>query len=352
MPATPLYRRLELNFHTQYAEVKERARTELELLPGTPGTLTLRSIKGQGYWYRRYKAVAGKEVEDFVCRQSDSAALQAMQTRMDAAVWMQSQVRQLRALGMQVADKDAARLLVELHNRQLFAGGLAVVGSLAFMSLLNELGAVAVAARTQDIDLARRQALKLAAPVSFLQTVQATLLEFFPVPGLASGAPSTSVKRPGAEGLRVDLLVPGAVLGSVVPVPELAWHAQTVPFFDYLLQAPRASAVLAGSHCIPANLPDPARFLWHKLYSSTQRHSDTAKARKDLQQAAVLAAVLSDLEDGALEQAAAAAPGPVMEAARTRLPALQELLAAHPAAVDALRAAMRWPPSVPVHRAS
>jgi hypothetical protein len=37
MPATPVYRRLELNFHTQYAEVKERARTEPELLPGTPG---------------------------------------------------------------------------------------------------------------------------------------------------------------------------------------------------------------------------------------------------------------------------------------------------------------------------
>jgi hypothetical protein len=213
MPATPLYRRLELNFHTQYAEVKERARTEPELLPGTPGSLTLRSIKGQGYWYRRYKAVAGKEVEDFVCRQADEAARQAMQARVDAAVWMQSQVRQLRALGMQVADKDAARLLVELHNRQLFAGGLAVVGSLAFMSLLNELGAVAVAARTQDIGLARRQTLKLAAPVSFLQTVQATLLEFFPVPGLAPGAPSTSMKRPGAEGLRVDVLVPGAVLG-------------------------------------------------------------------------------------------------------------------------------------------
>ena len=27
MPAKPLYRRLELNFHTQYAEAKERART-------------------------------------------------------------------------------------------------------------------------------------------------------------------------------------------------------------------------------------------------------------------------------------------------------------------------------------
>ncbi len=294
MPAARLYRRLELNFHTQYAEAKERARTELALLPGTPGSLTLRTIKGQGYWYRRYKAVAGKEVEDFVCRQADAAAQQAMQGRMEAAAWMQAQVRQLRLLGMQVADKDLARLLVELHNRQLFAGGLALVGTLAFMSLLNELGAVAVAGRTQDIDLALRQALKLAAP-----------------------------------------------LGGLVPIPELAWHAQTVPFFDYLLHAPRGGAVLAGGHCIPANLPDPARFVWHKLYSSTQRHADTAKARKDLQQAAVLAAVLSDLEDGALEEAAAAAPAPVLQAAHTRLPALLDLLAAHPAAGEALQAALR-----------
>lgn len=341
MPAAPLYRRLELNFHTQYAEVKERARTEPELLPGTPGTLSLRTIKGHGYWYRRYKAVAGKEVEDFICRQDEEVDQQAMQGRIEAAVWMQSQVRQLRTLGLQVADKDVARLLVELHNRRLFAGGLALVGTLAFMSLLNELGAVAIAARTQDIDLARRQALKLAAPVSFLETVQATLLEFFPVPGLAPSAPSTSVKRPGAEGLRVDVLVPGAEIGGVMPVPELVWHAQTVPFFDYLLQAPRAGAVLAGGHCIPANLPDPARFVWHKLYSSTRRHSDTAKARKDLQQAALLAAVLSDSEDGALEEAAAAAPTEVLEAAHTRLPALKDLLAAHPAAVEALHAAMR-----------
>jgi hypothetical protein len=341
MPATPLYRHLELNFHTQYAEARERARTELELLPGTPGTLTLRTITGQGYWYRRYKAVAGKEVEDFVCRQDDEAARQAMQQRINAAIWMQSQVRQLRALGMQVTEKDAARLLVELHNRRLFAGGLVLVGTLAFMSLLNDLGALAMAARTQDIDLARRQALKLAAPVHFLDIVQATPLEFSPVPGLAPSTPSTSVKRPGAEGLRVDVLVPGEEIGGVKPVPELAWHAQTVPFFDYLLQAPRAGAVLAGGHCIPANLPDPARFVWHKLYSSTKRHSETAKARKDLQQAAVLAAVLADLEDGALEEAAAAAPREVLEAANARLPALKELLAEHPAAVDAVQAALQ-----------
>lgn len=343
MPAAPLYRRLELNFHTQYAEVKERASTELELLPGTPGSLSLRTVTGRGYWYRRYKAVVGKEVEDFVCRQDDEADRQAMHERINAANWTQSQVRQLRALGMQVADKDVARLLVELHNRRLFAGGLALVGSLAFMSLLNELGVLALAAKTQDVDLARRQPLKLAAQVSFLDAVQATPLDFFPVPGIAPGAPCTSVKRPGAEGLRVDVLVPGDKIGATRHVPELVWHAQTVPFFEFLLQAPRAGAVLAGGHCIPVNLPDPARFVWHKIYSSTQRRADSAKARKDLQQAAVLAAVLAETEDGALEQAAAAAPKEVLRAANARLPALRDLLAAHPTAIEALHAALSVP---------
>lgn len=336
MPARTLYRRLELNFHTQYAEVKERARTESGLLPGTPGTLTLRRGTGQGYWYRRYKAVAAKEVEDFVGKEDDEPAREAMHQRIEAATWTQGQVRQLRALGMQVADKDVARLLVELHNRRLFEGGLVLVGTLAFMSLLNELGVVALAARTQDIDLARRQALKLATPVPFLETVQSTLLQFIPVPGLGRGAPSTSVERPGPEGLRIDVLTPGPEIGEVKPVPELAWHAQTVPFFDYLLENPWSGAVLAGGHCVPANLPQPARFVWHKLFSSTMRHSDTAKARKDLQQAAVLAAVLAESEGGALEEAAAGAPQEVLRAAKARLPQARELLEAHPAAVEEL----------------
>jgi hypothetical protein len=340
MPAPTLYRRLELNFHTQYAEVNERVRTESALLPGTPGTLTLRTGTGQGYWYRRYKAVAAKEVEDFVCKEDDEPTRAAMQQRIEAAAWTQGQVRQLRTLGMQVADKDAARLLVEFHNRRLFDAGLALVGTLAFMSLLNELGVVAVAARTQDIDLARRQALKLATPVPFLDAVQSTLLEFVPVPGLGRGAPSTSVKRAGPEGLRVDVLTPGPEIGQVRPVPELAWHAQTVPFFDYLLENPRAGAVLAGGHCVPVNLPQPARFVWHKLYSSANRRSDTAKARKDLQQAAVLAAVLAESDEGALEEAAGVASHEVLQAAKTRLPLARELLGAHPAAVEELQRAL------------
>jgi hypothetical protein len=47
---------------------------------------------------------------------------------------VQEQVRALRWLGFQVADKDVARVLVELHNTRLFAAGLVVVGTLALLS--------------------------------------------------------------------------------------------------------------------------------------------------------------------------------------------------------------------------
>lgn len=104
----------------------------------------------------------------------------------------------------------------------------------------------------------------------------------------------------------------------------------------FLLENPRAGAVLAGGHCVPANLPQPARFVWHKLFSSTKRSSDTAKARKDLQQAAVLAAVLAESEEGVLAEAAAAAPPELLQAAKARLAPARALLEAHPAAIEDL----------------
>jgi hypothetical protein len=46
------------------------------------------------------------------------------------------------------------------------------------MAWLNEYGAIAVSARTRDIDLARNQRLKLAFALNFLEGIQATGLPF------------------------------------------------------------------------------------------------------------------------------------------------------------------------------
>lgn len=331
-----LFREHELAFRTQYAELKERTLAAGPLLPGTPGTLALRSGTGYSYWYRVFYSAPGRQEEELVCKKGDDAALNTMRERIAFSDWASRQTSDLRKLGFQVTDKVGARVLVELHNQQAFQAGLVLVGTLGYMAWLNELGAVAVTARTRDIDLARRQPLKLAAPLSFLATLQATGLPFVSVPAFPSTGPATSVKLPGVEGLRVDMLAPGEVLGATLQIPELQWSAQTVPFYDYLLDAPEPAALLAGGHCIPVRLPQAARLVWHKLYSSTQRHGFPEKAAKDQQQALVLGAVLMETDHHALLLASKEAPPAMLAPIGPVLEVLAGRLGAHPAFADML----------------
>lgn len=346
MPRTvaglPLYVPFEGPISTLYAELVERARTERLLLPGTPGSLALRERPGFGlYWYRRYYDSPGTpQAEDFVCSQDDIAAHETMRLRIEAAEWSQEQVRNLRHLGMQSAGKNVARVLVEMHNRELFSAGLVMVGTLAFMSWLNEFGVKAAVSHTQDVDLARRQRLKLATPISFLEAMKATKLGFSEIPGLSPAEPPTSVKCPGKEGLRVDVLTAGVELGKAVQIAELGWHAQAVPHFGYMLASPRRAAMLAGGHCVPVSAPAPERLAWHKLYSSTRRLHDTAKAEKDLRQAATLMAVLVERDNMGLVATATELPREILRAARQRLPSLRSLLAAHPQVLDEVEQAL------------
>jgi hypothetical protein len=328
-PKALLYQPHELAFRTQYAELKERARAATSLLPGTPGTLVRRTGTGRAYWYRVYQSAGGNQVEDLIGRDDDAQKLLDARAELEFAQWMASQVRNLRKLEFQVSDKGTASVIFELRNRGLLADGLVVVGTLGYMAWLNELGARAVSARTQDIDLAARQRLKLAAPQSLLETIRATRLGFTPEPGMPNGEPPTSLKLPGRDGLRVDVLTHGRRLGESVAVTPLLWHAQTVPHYDYLLDEPRQAAVLAGGHCIPVLLPRPERLVWHKLYASASRQSFPEKAEMDLLQAVTLAAILIDQEDEALGDSVAEVPASLRGTLRRRLPAMRRALAGH-----------------------
>ncbi|TMG83943.1 MAG: hypothetical protein E6H74_07695 [Betaproteobacteria bacterium] len=343
MSARPLYRWHEPAFRTQYAELKERTAAAGQLLPGTTGTLTKRSPNpgGQEYWYRVYYNVPGRQSEQFVGSVHEEGAYAAMRERMALADWMQAQVIALRKLGYQVADKKMARVLVELHNRGAFAAGLVMVGTLAYIAWLNELGAKAISSSTQDIDLGRRQPLKLAVPLPFLKTFADTGLPFYAVPNMPSVGASTSVKLPGADQLRVDLLAPGATLGATVPVPEMKWHAQAVPYYDFMLADAEPAAMLAGGQCVPVRLPQPARMVWHKLYASTQRTGQREKAAKDRHQATILAAILVDDQPGALELTWRSAPAAMRKKIVPLRAALLLQLAPHPHARATIAALLR-----------
>lgn len=335
-----LTREHELAFRTQYAELKERTAQAGPLLPGTPGTPVLRKGTGSAYWYRVFYPLAGKQAESFICKEGDDAALDAMRDRIASAGWAADQVSALRRLGFQVADKSVARVLVELYNRQAFGAGLILVGTLAYMAWLNELGIMTVAARTLDIDLARREPLALASTLPLLEAMQATGLPFAKVPGFPSYAASTSLMLPGAQGLRIDVLAPGRRLGAIVPTPELEWAAQAIPHYDYLLDAPITGAVLAGGHCIPVRLPQAARFVWHKLYASTQRSGFAEKALKDRQQALILGAALARDDPDALLRAHDQAPASMVTKINTIRNALLTAVAGVPALSEILQACL------------
>lgn len=331
----PLFRAHELAYRTQYAEVHERTLSVGQLLPGTPGTLKLKPVNDRSYWYRVYYSVPGRQEEKFICSEDDAATVEAVRLQIEHHSWTEKQVSLLRKIGFQVADKTMARVLVELHNQGAFEAGLVLVGTLAYMALLNELGGIAISAHTQDIDLAGN-VLKLAAPLSFLETIRATGLPFAEVPGLAPASPATSVKLPGAQGLRVDVLTPGETLGHIVRMPALQWAAQTVPFYEYLLHEPESAASLAGGHCIPVRIPQAGRFVWHKLYSSTQRRGFHAKAAKDRLQALTVAALLAEQNGHLLVDALDALPDEMRASIVPLGQQLREEGSAHPELVDIL----------------
>jgi len=110
-----------------------------------------------------------------------------------------------------------------------------------------------------------------------------------------------------------------------------------MPYYDYLRDDAEPGAMLAGGHCIPLRLPQAARFVWHKLYSSTQRRGSPEKAVKDRQRALVLGAVLADTDSSAISLAFKEAPVAMIAPIKPLLKTLYGSLRKHPALEDALR---------------
>jgi hypothetical protein len=302
--AARLFRRHDAASQAKYQDTKQLARSQARVLSGTPGTLKLRTQSGNRYWVREHIRVDGRKVDEYLGPEKslDKARVDALRDAIALARGLAAASAQLRLLGYQRVERKPAAVLEVLFNHGLFQAGLTLVGSHAYGALLNELGVIAPGYRTQDVDLARAQPLTVALPagMDLRRLLQETGLAFVPVPGMPSHAPSVSFKLPGRETLAVDLLVSGREAGRAVPVRELGAHAQSIPLLDYLIDDPIDAVILSPNQVIPVVLPSPERFLLHKLYASQSRRSDRGKSRKDLEQAAVLAAALEEEAPGSL----------------------------------------------------
>jgi hypothetical protein len=168
------------------------------------------------------------------------------------------------------------------------------------------MGIRAAAYATEDVDVARREALAFERipEKSFLDMLRDSGINFVEIPQLDNRKPSTSFKQQGRSRFQVDLLVPSPNSEiQIIEVPELMAHAAALPYLSYVLGRTEISTLIAREGCCPVRVPVAERFAIHKLVVSRLRVNRDSKAGKDIFQAAVLLAALGEKFPGAIESA-------------------------------------------------
>lgn len=336
--------RIPLATHNLLVNAVEMAHVQaaIELLP--PGHIAVETRERGGryaYWLRY---ADGKLVRSYLGIE-DGEAHRAAVAELAQMKQYQAAAKDLRKLGFESVEHDAALVLAQLFNAGVFSGGGVLIGTRAFGALLNGLGwRASPHLGTRDVDLARPRALKLASPLpadGFLSLLQDTGLRFAPVPGLERPpGPATSYKVVGKD-LKVDLLVPSRARAKPyqsVAVAELGAHATSLPFLDYLVATPWQLLVIGRDHLIPIMAPSPGRYALHKLVVANLRSgADNPKVEKDLVQAGILASVLAADNSDELEEAAAAMPATMRKHARASLPKWLRLMGGYEAAAELVK---------------
>jgi len=314
-----------------FAELAGAAAEQSQAFVGTPGTLAQRANEtGTRFWVHRFSDALGRRHETYLGKSEDPAvarAVEALRERIDATNSVISRVRLLARAGFATVDRKAFATLASLHNHGLFRAGALLIGSHAYGALLNGLGVRAVPYATEDVDIARREALALPGIPAFLDILRETGIEFFEVPALDRRAPSTSFAEPGGSHLRVDLLVPSKNEDyPVIPVPELKAHAKALPYLAYLLGASQEVPALSPHGIVLVRTPTPERYAVHKLIVSQLRDKASSKAGKDLRQAATLIEAVTERFPGAVEEALQAVPKSAVRYVRRATEALERHL--------------------------
>lgn len=300
--------RLSLSVQTLFAELLEQVRAaELSRNIGSlRGTITSKEVKGRRYCYLQYSEAGrqrqrylGPEDEDMKARIARwRSGRQEAQTSVEARERLVSMLAEGRGTLVQ---EPVGALLRLLADAGVFRLGAVLVGTQAFRMYGNLLGVElsGAAMTTHDVDLAQSPAMALMVPgegIELPSILQGAELGFLPIPGFDPRRPSTSWQV-RSRGVRLDLLTPleGASSATLVRIRALDAWATPLRFLDYLIDSPVQTVALTRAGLL-VQIPQPARFAWHKLIVASRRPvSEQVKANKDRLQAAALFEVL--LED-------------------------------------------------------
>jgi hypothetical protein len=307
---------------TAYSELKRLAVEQRLILVGTPGSVSEREVKGSRFLYRQYYDAVGAKNADYIGPAADADALARavlIREQIGLAGEMASTTRILFGQGYARADDRVCAILAALANQGLFRAGALVIGSYAYAACLNDAGARAATFATEDVDVARDRALslELAEGATFESIMAASKVPLFAIPTLDRKQASTSHTTRGRDRLRVDLVVPTQERRpKVLPVRELRTHAMGLPHLRYLVAETVDGLVMGRHSVVPVKIPRAERLALHKMLVSQLRAATSEKRMKDIEQAAVLVAILTEQAPAALAEAFADVPRSAVEKTR------------------------------------
>ena len=307
--AAPLYLSHPDALNVLYGSIEGHAKAGAPVFAGTAGTVvTRRNREGFEFYAHRYYDGEDKQREQYIAGPAGSAdadqRAEELKRQIDEVKALVPDLRLLGREGFQLADGKTYATLASLQKNGLFIAGAMLIGSHAFGVLLNHLGVKAAAYATEDIDIARREAL------AFPHALGKPFLEILRESGIA-----------------------------FVEVPKT--HATGLPYLGYLLGASQQAVLLARAGCCLVNVPLAERFAVHKLLISQLRSGLSSKTDKDVFQACVVFAVLGEKHPGAIEHAMHHLPKSAGRYVRKALgPARQRLRDTHPRALEELEAAL------------
>ena len=311
------------------------------------GSFTSKKIKGRTYWYlqrshgeKKHQSYLGPESPSLL-RWIEQMKGQTAEIETDRKNLVRIS-RMLLSGGATGEPSPVLKALRLLSDSRVFQLGGVLIGTLAFRAYANLLGVrfERSALQTQDLDIAQDPTIGIAlaretSAVGREGIMEAAGLDLHPAPPLDPKRPSTSFKFRGRE-LRIDFLTPmkGKETQQPVFLPSFKLSAQPLKNLGYILES-ITRAVVLGSDPVLVNLPDPARFALHKLWTSTRRSpAFQTKAKKDVLQAGQLIEVLLDERPDDLDRAWRSLPAggtrKAVSRAATRLdPDLRKRLDSH-----------------------
>jgi hypothetical protein len=265
-----------------YRDYAAKARSYLELPFGKPGRTLKKSVYGEKYLYREVAVLSGDiRLRKLGLLGSQTAA--DADTVFHAAGWMPDALVHLRDIGFY----GTARAF----NLGLFEAGAVLIGPLAYLFWLNELGVDADehAPSAPDLEFALSEDVMLSeAQAAFLnkciKTKNSRLHVHFEVADYARYL-QTRVRLPYEALLKRHCFMTN---------------------LHYLTRAARPATALVGDYLVPIRLPSPGRIYWQKLYWS--RLPDNPRAELDFQEALILGEAIRRVSAGEIEDARAELP--------------------------------------------